>query len=314
MPSFVFADCSNNGYTVVYVNGIFTTEASARADEQLLKDIFYIKTKRSDVDFVLGYNPSHLDGLGDVAKAVLQAYGVAGLDTDLISILQQVHSELSTRKVLLVGHSQGTFYTNAAYDYLVNNGVPRESIGIYNIATPADYVAGSGNYVTSSTDKVINAVVRDWATNANAKKPLPANITISLSAEEQADKNGGHSLSGVYLANEAERIVGDMNLALSNLSGASADADECFTKPKEDIAQKMRAVGIAGLDGATKVVAITYRGAKNTVKLAINYINEFIDFVSKNRNLLVAGLNAPQISGNNSPSQTPSDIIDVQRL
>jgi len=313
LPSFVFANCSNDGYTVVYVNGIFKEENAARSDSKAL-GFEYSKRNNKDVDFLLGFNPSHLNGGGDVAKSVLQAYGINGLDTDLISILQQVHSELSTRKVLLVGHSQGTFYTNFAYDYLIGHGVPKESIGVYNIATPADIVAGGGNYLTSSTDKVINKIVRDLAGQSYAKKPLPANISIILSPKEQNSDTGGHSLSEVYLASEPERIIGDINNALNNLS-SNGSSNECFEKPKTNLGQKVSKTTLAF--GDFSVLALNKIG--NTIKnttiavtdavfyFAWNFIYDMAELL-KDPYIWIAGLNASQIS------QTAPKIIDVQRL
>ena len=119
-------------------------------------------------------------GLDDLVSSVEQAYGNVGVDYDLTNILLQAHDNLKTQKILLMGHSQGTFYTNAAYDYLIGHGVDKNSIAVYNVATPASLVAGNGLYLTSSTDKVINTIVRDLATVGSANKPLPANIDIKI--------------------------------------------------------------------------------------------------------------------------------------
>src|SRR3989338_10999714 len=128
LPVFAFADCSNKGYTIIYVNGIITDKNIARLDKDSLKEKFKKITKNDTVNFINGYNSSHLGGIGDLLKSTIQAYKGGALDYDLENILTQIHGELATRKVLLVGHSQGTFYTNAAYDYLINNGVPKDSI------------------------------------------------------------------------------------------------------------------------------------------------------------------------------------------
>ena len=64
-------------------------------------------------------------------------------DYDLKTILMQIHPEVTTtRKILLVGHSQGTFYTNAIYRYFLEHGMPEGSVAVYNLATPAAYVEG----------------------------------------------------------------------------------------------------------------------------------------------------------------------------
>ena len=107
LPNFTLAECKNNGFTVVYINGIFTSETQAKKDLLRLQTKYEEKRSISNVEFLNGYNESHIDGVGDLIKSITQAYGFGGLDYDLTNILRQVNSELKTRKVLLVGHSQG---------------------------------------------------------------------------------------------------------------------------------------------------------------------------------------------------------------
>ena len=131
-PVFVLAGCNKSGVTVVFVNGMFTfSEADAKENKDLLEQDFKYYTKRTDVNFITGYNPSHAGGMGDMVNAVAQAYRGGYMDYDLTNILKQIHGDLKTQKILLIGHSQGTFYTNAAYDYLVANGVDKNSIPFF---------------------------------------------------------------------------------------------------------------------------------------------------------------------------------------
>jgi hypothetical protein len=175
-------ECTADGYTIVYVNGILTTEKQAKDDTSFFEDIFKRKSGRTDVVFKTGYNQTHAEGLGDKLKSVAQTYLSAGgsdiTDYDLKTILINLSSQIHTQKVLLVGHSQGTFYTNAMYDYLVAHGMPASSIAVYNLATPASRVAGGGNYTTSSYDKAIE-YVRELDAAANA--PQPASLPVGLS-------------------------------------------------------------------------------------------------------------------------------------
>jgi hypothetical protein len=255
-PFIGFAGCDKDGTTVIFINGIFGDLSSAVADKESLKDKFLSFYDDKDVKFINGFNPSHIGKAGDLIKAVMQAYGNQDLDFDLTTILNQVHSQIETRKILLVGHSQGTFYTNLAYEYLVKNGVPPQSIAVYNIATPADYVAGNGKYITSSTDKVIESIVRELAEIGSAKTPLESNITIELSEKEQADPFGGHSFSQVYLDAVPGRIIGDIYSSLQNLSAANQNnLDECFIKPGEGLAYKMQKLGLGFLDSGFKTAS-----------------------------------------------------------
>ncbi len=273
LPFSAFAQCKSDGFTVVYVNGIFTTESDAKKDLLKLQTKYEDKNQISDVEFILGYNATHLAGGGDLIKSVIQAYNGASLDYDLKTILNQVHGELKTRKILLVGHSQGTFYTNAAYDYLIKNGVQKDSVSVYNVATPADKVAGTGNYLTSSTDKVINEIVRKLIEIGSAKKPLPANIDITLSEKEQNNPYGGHSLSDVYLQGVPDKIIGDMQKQLDNLSTNEEplQTDGCFIAPSTGLTYNLQNFGFWVGDGIVNGLAFLYNSSISGVQLAYNF-------------------------------------------
>ena len=264
------ASCASDGATVVYVNGILTSRGDADDDLAKLKKEYQDKTQDSRTKFIVGYNPSHVGGVGDLLKSIEQAYQNQGSfveDTDLTTILLQIHPQVTTQKVILVGHSQGTYYTNDMYKYLTSHGVSQNSIAVYNIATPASFVAGGGNrnYLTSSTDKVINRVrealkhapsVESFGAGAalatvaqtQPKDPLPSNTSFVLTPTEGADENGGHSFSNVYLENAPSTIVSTIN---SDISGLSAVADfngDCFVKPSDSISYQSGRVTLGVMD------------------------------------------------------------------
>ncbi len=276
------SDCDAIGTTVIFVNGIFTKETDARTSVIDLERQFLEKGNRDDIKFLLGYNSTHLGGVGDMLKAVLQGYNGAWVDYDLTTLLSQVHEQLQTRKVLLVGHSQGTFYTNAAYEYLISHGVPTESIGVYNVATPADRVAGNGNYLTSSSDKMISSLVADLTKVGNARRPLAPNIDLELSDEEQAKPLGGHGFSRVYLAKAPDRIVGDVQEALGSLFSKEVPlvSDGCFIAPKMGLAYRLQGVAFIVGDATsnalaavtqTAVAATKYVASKTADSVAVIY-------------------------------------------
>src|SRR3989344_8122045 len=182
LPSTVLAMCTTSGATVVYVNGILTSRADADDDLAKLKKEYQDKIQDSRTKFIVGYNPSHLEGGGDLLKSIMQAYQKEGAfvaDTDLRTILLQIHPQVTTQKIILVGHSQGTFYTNTMYKYLTEHGVSENSVAVYNIATPASFVEGKGGaYLTSATDKVINRV-REAIKHAPSVESFGAGAALS---------------------------------------------------------------------------------------------------------------------------------------
>lgn len=253
-PTLALGACSTQGFTVIYVNGVLNSEEEAKKGKLELQEEFRkLLLQNGSVKVINGYNPSHLGGAGDLLQSVTQAFGKPLSQYDLNTILMQIHPEVTTRKILLVGHSQGTFYTNEMYKYLIENGVPRESIAVYNIATPANYVAAGGGYVTSKNDKLINTVRKmeiqgNLEIHANSfytlggvvASALRANITVPPEEGHAQNSVGGHKLS-VYLDGAAPRIVGDIESALGRLKSVHAEAEEgCFVPPEEDLTHKAK--------------------------------------------------------------------------
>jgi hypothetical protein len=260
LPVGASALCNNDDYSVIFVNGVLTSRQDADDEKDALQREFSRRSAYQNVEFLTGYNPSHLAGGGDLLESITQALGAPISNYDLDTILMQIHSEVTTRKILLVGYSQGTFYTNEMYDYLTSHGVPKESIAVYNIATPASFVAGGGQYLTSTNDKLINAI-RDAEVNGNVRtyadsyytiggvvaSALRANITIPKESGWDSSDYGGHGLSDAYLAGAASRIVSDINFELKNLKAVDAPAvpDGCFTPPAPTIAYQAQQAALA---------------------------------------------------------------------
>ena len=268
-PLSALATCSSDGFTVVYINGIKTTNDDANKDKKNLAAEFNLYSRQQNVTFLTGYNPSHLGGFGDLIKSAVQADKGKGSgidDFDARTILMQIAPDVKTQKVLLVGHSQGTFYTNALYDYLTTHGVSKDAVGVYNVATPANFVAGNGAYLTSSNDRVVQKValllwgevvgLAPYAAQAAGmldaiiaeRAPLTANITLSLGSDPN-DMYAGHSMGEVYLAEAPERIASDINKALTKLHSSGTDSDtECFTAPAADFKYKTKEKAFSAVD------------------------------------------------------------------
>ncbi len=116
-------------------------------------------------------------------------------------------------KVLVVSHSQGNFFANAAYNKLFEgDGAISDtgSFGIVAVATPASFVAGNGPYTTLVEDVVIAAIA--LTTPPGVSLPLPSNITNIFSNAEESDLKG-HSFLEEYTATNsrtAEKIINDV--------------------------------------------------------------------------------------------------------
>ena len=233
-PANVFAACVETGITIVYINGIFTNKTKAESDLSRLQEEYTKRIGEYSPDFINGYNPSHLAGVGDLLQVVGQAYDTSVSDFDLKTILLQIHPQVQTRRLLLIGHSQGAFYTNAMYEYLLTHGEPKEAVGVYAVATPASFVAGNGKYLNNSNDKLLQ-LVAGFAAERGFSPPLPFNITLSLDPAQAALPNGGHSLSDVYLLRTPNRVVSDISEQISQLKPMFASAEGgCFTPPEEN--------------------------------------------------------------------------------
>ena len=279
-------ECSADGYTVVFVNGVGNTEAEARASQELLEKVFRDETGRTDVEFLLGYNPSHYAAGGDLVKSGVQIRSSAGnavQDHDLIQILNDLEPKIQTQRLALVGHSQGTFYTNAMHEYLGENGIPPASLGIYNIATPAQYVAGGGPYLTSSNDGIITSYVEFAAKWTLAPRPLPANIMIPL---DQAVDPDGHSFPKTYLPGASRTLLGTLSSQLASLATFPSREDrDCYTPPPQGFIYTAKDVvyGVSdpvigfAVDTGGRAVGLVVDTVKLAASLAVSAGNVLVD-------------------------------------
>ncbi|OLL27770.1 hypothetical protein BTH42_31710 [Burkholderia sp. SRS-W-2-2016] len=116
------------------------------------------------------------------------------------------------RRVLVVGHSQGNLYANAAYRLLYTNpAITTQSFKVVGVASPADFVAGGGPYVTSDKDMVINALRFMVASST-----LPANVPVDFNENDIS----GHNFVATYMNSALyarSQIVGMVLSQLNNI-------------------------------------------------------------------------------------------------
>src|SRR6185437_3872923 len=288
-PTFAFAQtatptCSEKGYTVVFVNGIFDTEPQAFNDLKVLQSKLGTNYKDENLNVQLGYNQTHLAGAGDLLQSAAQMFSKSISDFDLDTILMQIYPEVTTRKLLIVGHSQGAMYANDMYRYLLNNGEPNGAVAVYGVATPASFVAGTGKYINSSGDPELQNL-RSLHFNV-----LPNNADLVPTG---TDTIAGHYFTDDYLDNAGPQIQSDINSELSDLKATDASTKgDCFTPPSESLAYKAQDFAFAVADPtAIEARDGVAKGVQNTVaiglvihKLATGALQFFSDTISVTAN------------------------------
>src|SRR3989338_4287318 len=280
IPNLSFADgslgvCSKTGYTIATLNGVFTDDKGARTNLVALSKIFGPVWNNQGISYQYLLNDTHLGGLGDLLASAYQKYFDSETveDYDLVEMLKAASEKVTTQKLLLVGHSQGNFYANSFYDKVAgkNGGVPKESIGVYSVATPSGRVAGGGKWLTSDTDKVIaGAVARTPFRNI-----MRPNTHIEL---QVGDDSLGHTLSGVYLKYKGDTIISDIAWSLDKLTTNNTERTICIDPPKITVAHKavgaMFAVADPVANASKKAlvysVGVAYRGSVFVVKVGVN--------------------------------------------
>jgi len=306
MPLIVVADnnCLEEGYSIVYVNGIFTEEEKAEEDRRLLIEKMAIFSNLGNTNVILGYNPSHLAGAGDLLQAVSQALMRPVNTFDKNTILLSIHDKVKTQKILLLGHSQGTFYTNELYEYLVHNGVPEDSLFVFNIATPASHVAGGGKYLTSANDNTI-LKIREVSASADAPEPLSANILIPLQEPDAPALWRGHSFGKEYLGGAAFDIISTIENVLETLSVHESSTAEkgCFNPPERGLAYSFSKASFGVLDSlANKGV----EGGKVVARAISSTANTFAQSYSAFKNIFAKNSSPQQASVIEAISDEPA--------
>jgi hypothetical protein len=269
-PAFTAAEditCANQGYTVVFVNGIFGDKIKAQFDAGKLWYQLGKEYNSEPLTVRLGYNPTHLAGAGDLAQVATQLFMTPVSSFDLKTILMQIHPEVTTRKVLFVGHSQGAFYANDLYTYVVGHGQPTESTAVYNIGSPASYTAGGWKYLNSSGDTLL-AFLR-----AAGFMVLPNNVDLSPSG---ADNHwDGHAIVEDYLEVGGSRVQNDIASELAQLTANNTPStDGCFTAPSKTLSYQTVSVAFAVADPTAVVLKEGTVAVAKTGAIAVNFLGK----------------------------------------
>jgi hypothetical protein len=171
-------------------------------------------------DLAIAENPSLSGLVSDLKTTFLN--GVSSSVKNLASnkefqpAVDQFASVLTTyytqqKKMLVVAHSQGSVYLNAAYD-AVKPQLKTDSLRTVEVATPTATVRDpQGRYVTSTTDLVIQAVA---LTLGNVE---PANTDGPILAALSSDSGYGHKFVDIYMNPNYKLLPAIKALADSNL-------------------------------------------------------------------------------------------------
>jgi len=148
-------------------------------------------------------------------QATLRVYAN---DPDLQSHLSAIYRPAlqEGKRVLIVSHSQGNFYANAAYAAL--SAQYGANVGNVQVASPASFVASGGPHVTASEDLVIGAIATAAALGLpGIAPPLPANVTNAGDGTSQDVM--GHNFIKHYMRGFSTRpmILSSMSAVLQVL-------------------------------------------------------------------------------------------------
>ncbi|HWZ01684.1 MAG TPA: hypothetical protein VNX17_11410 [Edaphobacter sp.] len=171
-------------------------------------------------DLAIAENPSLSSLVSDLKTTFLNDVlsNVKNVNTnkEFQPAVDQFASTLTTyytqqKKTLVVAHSQGNVYLNAAYD-AVKPQLKTDSLRTVAVATPAATVRDpQGRYVTSTTDLVIQAVALALG---NVE---PANTDGPILAALSSDTGYGHKFVDIYMNPNYKLLSAVKALADSNL-------------------------------------------------------------------------------------------------
>lgn len=249
--------------SIYYVNGVTTTLDEARLNGGKLELEFLTRLPAMLAPlpstcylFFLNYNPTSGE-VKDFTEAGQQRLGLSPSDmwrkletvtsfgATIVPLLQgpmtnanqidqasvQRHAEAYRaqltqplcRRVVVVPHSQGNLYTNAAYDVaLAPSPFPAPASGalkIVGVATPDTQVKGNGRYRTSTGDLLIGAIDLLLPPTLNANTNWGPNPLLTSFAPLYS---GGHSFMG-YLSFDPSRndILNDIQASLVEVNAVA---------------------------------------------------------------------------------------------
>jgi len=307
--------CFSDGYTVITINGMIADREAAEFNKGVIEERIppFLNNQKITVDYI--HNETHLAGAGDLLDAIRQKLSKKSFvvdSYDLNNMLTDLSQKLKTQKVLFVAHSQGNFYANDIYNKTASKegGIPKESLGIYGIASPASYVAGGGKYITSSNDGIINLIRKTgWFLDI-----LEPNVEIKSPINQ--DNLQGHSLSKVYLKYEGDRIASEIKSSIDKLQNNNKQNsnEPCISAPKLTAVHKVKEVFYTVADPTAIVlrsgVVGVYKGGKFLADLTGNLGSS----LGKNLNRLLASVGGSSLDSSVPETEVIPEIVEPEEL
>lgn len=240
---------SESSVAIFFGNGVNTTREEARVSLRQLEDHLRVTSpdQFTTFEFTIAYNPTanlildlwesaHQRLDGEAAQFLRMLNGIEAMPDWFQDLVKEkaariVESELvgnqtlqehatlyrakvlEGKKVIIVAHSQGNFFANAAYAVLYEgeNTLTTRSVGIVSVANPASFVGGNFPYTTLTNDLVVASI-----RTAALVPPLPVNVTNNTAGNDIL----GHSFIGAYLFSGSisnAKITGDFATILMGL-------------------------------------------------------------------------------------------------
>lgn len=202
-------------------------------------------------------------------------------DVDLRLQIDSYEAAMNAGKiVVVVGHSQGNFYSNMSWELLQRIKSYQGKFLLVGVATPVQYIAGDGPYTTLTQDQIMNFVRK-------TKGALPANATNSTSSLT------GHEFVSQYLEGSASRakIVEDLKNVISKASSvvstptpAALEFLDKSLSPFLQYACKLKATKAKYTDGECIALAALnkphgWTGEARSVR-SLKSLNEWLDTCS----------------------------------
>jgi len=200
-----------------------------------------------------------------LAQDLAEAYRASAniqyfLDHELRDHVSTYLNDLNSgKKVVVVAHSQGNFYANAAYEYIKNNYSDyRNSIGLVGVGTPASRVQDGGDYYQNSEDKIINLV----------RKIDSAVLAPNFSYTQPRQQGSllppiNHSFEDVYLAYVGTSIRSSVENTISRLDQPNKKL-EC--ENPDDVEVTLGPVNITNITtSSAKALSLVVSGKDITV-------------------------------------------------